>query len=106
MKGLYAETRVFEISFPIVMGWAGSGTVISSGGGFMANRVLGKRVSCGMSMKGRKMITGGTYQQYMVCDALQAMPLEEDMSFEEGANVLVNPFTAVGLVDRVQELKS
>jgi len=34
-----------EIIFPIVPGWEGSGTVVATGGGLMAWRLLGKRVA-------------------------------------------------------------
>lgn len=34
-----------KIEYPVAPGWEGSGTVIASGGGFMAWRMVGKRVA-------------------------------------------------------------
>jgi NADPH:quinone reductase-like Zn-dependent oxidoreductase len=34
-----------KAKFPLAPGWEGAGTVIESGGGFMAWRLVGKRVA-------------------------------------------------------------
>ncbi len=46
MRGMYkflAESG--KAKFPLAPGWEGAGTVIESGGGFMAWRLVGKRVA-------------------------------------------------------------
>jgi NADPH2:quinone reductase len=45
MKGMYAAVQEHPFTQPFVPGWEGAGTVISSGGGFMAWRLVGKRVA-------------------------------------------------------------
>ena len=48
LKGMYeaiADDLGGGIKFPIVPGWEGAGTVIQSGGGLMAWRLVGKRVA-------------------------------------------------------------
>ena len=34
-----------KVKYPLAPGWEGAGTVVASGGGFMAWRLVGKRVS-------------------------------------------------------------
>lgn len=45
MKGFYDDKELFKISYPSSPGWEGAGIVVKSGGGFFANRTLGKRVA-------------------------------------------------------------
>ena len=68
MKGLYDQHDLMKFEYPIVPGNEGSGIVIKSGGGVMANRLVGKRVACVRSSDIRKdpfslcsFKTGGTY---------------------------------------------
>lgn len=50
------------IQFPIVPGWEGSGTVVQSGGGLMAWRVMGKRVAVSKTDEGDNVMSiGGCY---------------------------------------------
>ena len=45
LRGFYAKAGQ-SIDFPFAPGWEGAGTVVRSGGGLMAWRLVGKRVSC------------------------------------------------------------
>ena len=60
-----------KIQYPLTPGWEGSGTVVSSGGGFMAWRIVGTRVAMSKCEEpNQNMTIGGCYQQYMVTSAL------------------------------------
>lgn len=52
------------------------------------------------------MSIGGCYQQYMVTNALQCIPLPEEVSFEQGSMHCVNPLTAIGLLDKAKQYKA
>lgn len=81
--------------YPLPLGNEASGTVIASGGGFMASRLLGKNVA---------IIGAKTYAEYAVVDALQgAFCLPSDISVEDGCAFFINPFTVVGIVETVKE---
>jgi len=43
MKGYY-DKYIFKYTYPVAPGWEGSGVVVKSGGGIMANKALGRRV--------------------------------------------------------------
>lgn len=76
--------------YPMALGNEGSGTVVASGGGFFANRLVGKNVA----------ITGKTYAEYAVVDAFsEAFTLPKTVPVEDGCSFFVNPFTVVGIVD-------
>jgi len=54
---------LFKIHYPSTPGWEGSGLVVKSGGGSVAQKALGKRVAFTRTMKGaNEMVTGGCYQ--------------------------------------------
>lgn len=79
--------------YPIVPGLEGSGVVESSGGGFMANRLVGKRVSCTAPNTGN-----GTWAEYMVTDFSKCMALPNSVSLAQGSMLFVNPLTALSFV--------
>jgi len=82
------------IKLPKVFGREGSGVVVASGGGFMARRMVGKKV-------GVCSAEGGTWQEY-VCMPAQppsACSLDQSLPVESAASFFVNPLTAVGLCD-------
>ena len=79
---------------PVIPGFVGSGTVVASGGGIFANYLNGKRVACSSPVTGQ-----GTWAEYMVSDANGCIPLRKNVDFEFGANMIVNPLTAVALLD-------
>lgn len=96
-----------KYSFPLVPGGEGSGTVVSSGGGFYGWTLVGKRVAfTRQSESGGKFSVGGTYAEYAVTSALQCITLDNGTSFDQGCNGTVNPLTAIGLRDRVIQYKS
>lgn len=86
---------------PVVPGLEGSGIVIESGGGFLANRLLTKKVACAAPNWGN-----GTWAEYMVTDATKCVPLKENISLEQGSMLFVNPLTAIAFINKAKESKA
>jgi len=80
--------------YPAVPGWEGAGTVVKSGGGALAWWLQGKRVACGGQTD-----LDGTWAEYYIADAKSCVPLHDAVSFEQGATLLINPLTAVGMME-------
>lgn len=93
IRGLYAMQK----KLPVTPGFEGSGTVVASGGGFMASALVGKRVACSAPFDG-----DGTWAEYMVTAAKMCIPLRKQVSLEQGATLIVNPMTAWALLDMAQ----
>ncbi|HUS39361.1 MAG TPA: zinc-binding dehydrogenase, partial [Pirellulales bacterium] len=90
LLGKYGQLK----TLPSVPGWEGAGTVVASGRGLMAGWLRGKRVACALQED-----RNGTWAQYVVAGAMQCIPLKKDVSFEQGACLIVNPLTAMGLLE-------
>jgi NADPH:quinone reductase-like Zn-dependent oxidoreductase len=73
---------------PSAPGFEGSGTVVESGGGDLADQLLNQNVAC-RAMPDR----GGTWAEYVVTKADRCIPLLPHVSLEQGAMLLVNPMT-------------
>jgi len=80
--------------YPVVPGFEGSGTVIASGGGILANFWLGKKVACAASPK-----HNGCWAEYIVTTAASCVPLSKKISMEQGSMMFVNPMTAIAFFD-------
>lgn len=91
LQGMYGVTK----SLPTIPGWEGTGVVVGHGGGVRARWLMGKRVACAGQEN-----QGGTWAEYFIADAFTCIPLAEDIPTEQGASLIVNPFTAVGLFER------
>lgn len=96
LNGSYANKPVY----PVVPGIEGSGTVVASGGGLLANLRKGKRVTCS-STPGK----GGTWAEYMLTSAMRVIPLAKHISFEQGAMLIVNPMTVLGFMEIIKTEK-
>lgn len=94
LQGKYGVKK----TFPAVPGWEGAGTVVESGGGAIGWWLKGKRVACGGQGDG-----DGTWAEYYLADANACIPLQKGVSFEQGATLLINPLTAVGMIEAVKE---
>jgi NADPH:quinone reductase-like Zn-dependent oxidoreductase len=77
-------------------GFEGVGVVVQSGGGFMANRLKGKRVAFAAT-------GGGSWSGYVTADAMGVIPLMDGVSDEDGAAMIVNPLTAHAMFDIVKK---
>ena len=79
---------------PATPGFEGAGVVVKAGPGWLGSWLVGRRVACGGS--GRQ---GGTWAEYCVTDADSCIPLQKELTIEQGATLIVNPLTAMGLFD-------
>lgn len=89
LQGMYGAQK----TLPATPGGEGCGTVVASGGGFQARRLVGKRVACGLQSD-----ADGTWAEYFIADASTCIPLKGKLPAEQVAS-LIHPFTAVGLID-------
>ena len=87
-------------TLPAVPGNEGSGTVVASGSGLLARLLLGRRVACG-----RSSIRDGAWAEYMMTSASQCIPLQKNVSLEQGAMLIVNPMTAVIFLEIIRQGK-
>ena len=94
-SGLYGNPP----KLPVTPGFEGCGTVVASGGGFMADRMIGKRVA------GSVQTGHGFWSEFVVLKAMETLIIPEHIANESAASALVNPLTAVALVRPVLEGK-
>lgn len=92
----YAGTR----TFPFTPGIEGSGVVLEAGSGFMGRILKGRRVACAARLVG-----DGAWAEYMVTAAAQCVPLNGNVSLEQGAMLLVNPLTALAIFEIAEQGK-
>lgn len=89
LKGMYGITK----PVPVVPGFEGSGRVVSGGGGFAAQALVGLRVAVSASVDG-----DGTWAEYARVPVQQCIPLLPWVGDDEAASAIVNPLTAHALV--------
>lgn len=92
VRGQYGFTK----TLPTVPGFEASGRVVA-GNGRYARALVGRRVACGVQREG-----DGTWAEYVLADARSCLPLLPRVTFEQGATLLVNPFTAWALVEKAK----
>jgi len=80
-------------SYPFIPGVEGSGVVVAAGQSWLARFLKGKRVACTAAR------SGGTWAEYMLTSARLCLPLRQHVSLEQAAMLLVNPLTAVAIMD-------
>jgi NADPH:quinone reductase-like Zn-dependent oxidoreductase len=97
LQGKYGTLK----TLPTVPGWEGAGTVVATGGGLLARWLLGKRVACAL-MDDR----GGTWAEYFAADADKCIPLKAGVPTEQGASLIINPLTAMGLLETARRAGS
>jgi len=105
MKGNYDEI-LMTFEYPMAHGNECAGIVVKNGGGWTGSRVMGKRVACGRKSKDGHYAHGGCYEQYVIANAMSVIALPDDISYEKGCMHIVNPLTAIGLVERINIHKS
>jgi NADPH:quinone reductase len=76
LQGKYGELK----TLPSVPGWEGAGTVVAGGGALRADR-------------------DGTWAEYFLADADNCIPLKPQLPFEQAAGLIINPLTAMGLLE-------
>ncbi|MEO1920233.1 MAG: zinc-binding dehydrogenase, partial [Paracoccaceae bacterium] len=88
IKGEYGQPR--RKGAPV--GFEGCGDVVAAGKG--AERLIGKRVAFAVSLGG-----SGAWAEYALTDAVACIPLRSDVSDVNGSAQIVNPLTAMAMVD-------
>lgn len=92
IRGRYGFTK----TLPTVPGFEASGLVVA-GHGTYPRWLVGRRVACGVQREG-----DGTWAEYVLANARTCLPLLPSVTFEQGAMLLVNPFTAWALVEQAK----
>lgn len=86
-------------SYPMMIGKEGCGVVVATGGGLATYRCpAGTKVGfvCGDSKQ-------GSYSEYVTLSAVTGVfPMPDDVPIEDCASFMVNPYTAVGILDMAQ----
>lgn len=96
IRGRYGFTK----PLPVVPGFEASGRVVSGRGAY-ARALVGRRVACAVQQQG-----DGTWAEYVAIDAMACLPLLPSVSFEQGAALFVNPFTAYALLERARKARA
>lgn len=86
-------------TLPCVPGFEGSGQVIDAGKN--ATHLVGKRISCFIQEN-----VDGTWSEYFLVHRDNLFVLKDGMDFDQAACLMVNPFTAFGLIDIALKRKS
>ena len=92
VQGSYGQPRVQGQA----AGFEGVGRVLASGGGDLAEALVGQRVAFLGTVT-------GSWAAHAVSDAALCIPLRDDLRDEDGAALIVNPLTAVALLERVRD---
>lgn len=82
-------------TYPLPTGREGSGVVVGSGGGLFADFLLGRRVALSGGDR-------GTWAEYTAVPAFSCAPLRRALTYEQGSMLLVNPLTALALLDHAK----
>lgn len=88
IKGEYGQPRRKGVP----AGFEGCGDVVAAGGG--AEMFVGQRVAFAVTPTG-----SGAWAEYALTDAAACIPLRPDVSDIDGSAQIVNPLTAVAMVD-------
>ena len=88
IKGEYGQPRRKGVS----AGFEGCGDVVAAGEG--AEALIGTRVAFAVSLGG-----SGAWAEYALTDAIACIPLRSDISDVDGSAQIVNPLTAMAMVD-------
>ena len=91
IKGLYNSPPA-----PITGGLKGTGVVHKSGGGELADSLVGKKVA---------FATSGTWCEWTLVLAEMAYELEDSTSFEFATTICYNPLTVLNMIDLIQSNK-
>lgn len=77
---------------PAVPGFEGAGEVVDTGNN--ASEMLGKRVSSFVQTE-----VNGTWANYFIANKTDCIILKDELDFEQGACLSINPFTAYALIE-------
>ena len=94
IQGLYGQSRVAGQA----AGFEGVGEVVESGGGNIADGLVGLRVAFVAAPDGQ-----GSWSEQAIATAATCIPLIDGVRDEDGAAMIVNPLTALAMFDIVKE---
>ena len=100
LASLYGFGYGSERSYPFTPGTEGSGSIVEIGEGLMPRWLNGRRVACSAPIP-----RNGTWAEYMVTSAQRCVPLNKNVSLEQGAMLFVNPLTALALFEEAKKGK-
>lgn len=94
IQGLYGARP----KLPVIPGFEGTGTVVEAGESSLAQGLIGKRVFfAAMNTH------DGTWTEYATTDAFSCFNLRLNVPPEQAAGLIVNPFTAFGLLQTAKD---
>ena len=97
IQGLYGQPRIGGNA----AGFEGVGIVNASGGGPIADALVGQRVAF-VATPGAP----GSWSEFSIADAQTCIPLIDGVRDEDGAAMIVNPLTALAMFEIVKENES
>lgn len=97
IQGYYGQPRIVDNS----AGFEGVGEVVASGGGSVADGLVGLRVAF-VAKPGKP----GSWGEYSLADASTCIVLIDGVSDVDGAAMIVNPLTALAMFDLVKQQDS
>lgn len=86
--------------FPYALGGEGVGIVEKAGKGYLARRLVGRRVAVAGGPP------NGTWQERCVVDARKALTLPASLTDEQGCMFIVNPLSAYAIISQVLRVRS
>jgi len=89
-----------DSSWPFTPGFEGAGTVVKVGKGVFPSLRMGKRVACSPLHGG-----DGTWAEYMLAEAMSTVVLPSSLDLHSGSMMLVNPLTAMALLQLARKGK-
>jgi len=92
--------------YPITPGWEGAGTIEEVGSEHADKGLIGKRVGFFRCKEPGLFTIGGSFAEYALTDITGFIPLRDDVSFEQGVALFVNPLSALCLIDRCKVLQA
>ncbi len=87
-------------TLPTIPGFEGSGLVVESGGGLFGWKLKGSRVAVAATDE-----CTGCWAEYMIADANRCFPLDNSLTYEQGACTFVNPLTVMSMLELCQKKK-
>jgi NADPH2:quinone reductase len=96
IQGMYVRRPL-----PTICGGEGAGVVVASGGGQLADSLVGKRVSI-ISDTAK---STGTWAEYSLASSASCYVVDESISQEQAAAGIVNPMTVAIMLNQIQEGK-
>ena len=92
----FSQGMPFPKTLPTFVGFEGSGLVIAAGKGDKAQALQGKRVGI-LPFSDAPAL--GSWGEHSIMRERYVYPLPDNVTYEDGASSLVNPFTAQGLIN-------